>query len=504
MHTTHYQAVLRLDPVPGRTPVLHAPTIIGDVDVAFLSPLVAPGLDVAVSVREGITDLITRSGVSVRTLQPSGEELSAAIRSAGIGVGARFVVGALLVAAALSVSAHYARRRLPVRHHVVVVGSAVAATCLLTGASTALTYSPSRFAAYSTTGVLGTVQRNAGMLAGLEARAAQATPYLRNLLAVSQALQEKFVPGELSQPVAARFLLVSDVHGANQYSLMRTIIAEEQVDAVIDAGDLLNFGRVTEGEAAGVFRGIASLGVPYIFVRGNHDAAAPDDRAVLTRMARIPNVVLLQDAEGRFTELGFHGLRITGVGDPRYFGDDNQDPRGKERPAVEAFNRAMAGEPEPDLVVTHEPYAAEQVDRGRILVHGHMHSAAVEGHRIQVGTFTGGGVVSHFVERDGAELTGQPYAFDVATFGSRCTLTQLTRYTYRNLLEGRPAYDTVQVVNGATIDPLPAAPAPAAGGGAADAAPAGEQRTCSRLEPTSRRVVTAPPANGPTPPSTGP
>lgn len=483
VETAFYRAVVRLDPLPLHTPVLHSPTIIGDVDLAFTSPLIAPGVDVDLSVREEITTLLTRENVSVRSLQPSDAEISQAGRDAAIGVGIRFVAGAVVVAGVLSLLLHYPRRRIPDRAHYLAVGSALLVACLGTGASAALTYTPSRFTEYRTTGVLGTVQRNAGLLAGVEARAEQVQPYLRNLLAVSQALQEKFVPSDLSGPVAARFLLVSDIHGANQYSLMRTIITEEQIDAVIDTGDLLNFGRVQEAEAAGIFRGIQSLGVPYIFVDGNHDASSPTDEALLRRMDAVPNVVLLQDADGRHQRYSFHGLRITGFNDPRYFGDDAKDLQAKEAPASGAYNRAMEGQPESDIVLTHEPYAAEQVAAGRILVNGHIHTADRQNNRIQVGTFTGGGVVSHYSEGENAELTGQPYAFDVATFGSSCGLTQLTRYSYRNLLEGRPAYDTVQVVNGERIQPPPADAAPAAGDGGTAQGTTG--RRCSRLEPTS-------------------
>jgi predicted phosphodiesterase len=331
------------------------------------------------------------------------------------------------------------------------------------------------------------------MLTGVEARANAVTPYVRNLLAVSQALQAKFVPGELSKPVAARFLLVSDIHGANQYSLMRSIINEEQVDAVIDSGDLINFGRVEEAEATGLFRSIESLGVPYIFVGGNHDQSSPTDRALLERLRRIPNVVLLQGPQGNYHELSFHGLRIAGFNDPRWFGDDNKDPKAKEAPAADAFNRTMANEPEPDLVVTHEPYAASAVERARVLINGHIHSADLKGNRIQVGTFTGGGLFSHYTTGEDAELTGQPYAFDIVTFGSSCNLTQLTRYSYRNLLEGRPAYDAIQVINGTTIDPTIQPPAEQQQGAPP---PAGStQRSCSRVEPTTTRTITPVPAD---------
>lgn len=524
VETSHYRATLRLDPVPQHTPTLHSPTIVGDVDLAFTSPVVAPGLDVAVSVREEITDLLSRGPVSVRALQPTDEEVSAAIREAAVGLGWRFALGAAVVAIALSVAVHYARRRRPEGIHLVMVATALVAVSGGTGLSTALTYQPERFAALSTTGVLGTVQRNAGLLAGVESRAEQATPYLRNLLALSQALQEKFVPTDLTQPVvSARILLVSDIHGANQYALMRTIVEQEGVDAVIDTGDIINFGRVQEGEAAGIFRGIESLGVPYIFVSGNHDQSSPTDRALIRRMAQVPNVVLLQDPEGAHRELSFHGLRITGFNDPRYFGDDGEDPVGRQAPAVDAYNAAMEDEPESDLVLTHEPYAATAVARGRVLLNGHIHTSVLDGSRIQVGTFTGGGVVSHFIATEDEELRGQPYAFDLLSFGPHCALTQLTRYTYRNLIEGRPAYDNIQVVNGATIDPrgaeesraaeaaLPALPVPAGSAGsptspaspggpepAGAPVPEGEQpRTCSPLaETTLRQVPTASPEDG--------
>lgn len=502
VHTDNYRAVVRLGVLPSRTPVLHSPTVVGDVDVAFASPLLAPSIDVSVSVREGITRLLTADNVTVRELQPSDEELSRAIRDAAIGVGLRFVLGAGIIALMLSSSLHYGRRRRPGGTHLTLVATAVTATCIVTVAGMAATYQPRQFLALTTTGVLGTVQRSAGMLKGtpgmlqgVEARAEQVTPYLRNLLAVSQALQEKFVPAELDQPVAARLLLVSDIHGANQYSLMKSIVEKEGIDAVIDAGDLINFGRVPEARAAGLFSGIESLGVPYIFVRGNHDADSSTDTALLSALARIPNAVLLQRPDGDYTDYSLHGLRITGFNDPRWFGDDNKNFKDKERPAAEAFNAAMKDQPVPDIVVTHEPYALPDVAKGRILINGHIHTAALDGNRIQVGTFTGGGVVSHFTEGEDAELTGQPYAFDIATFGQNCRLTQLARYSYRNLLEGRPAYDSIQVINGDRIESSAAPDKQAAEPPPDEASP----RTCGALDPTSATIIPQVDADSPNP-----
>jgi hypothetical protein len=126
-------------------------------------------------------------------------------------------------------------------------------------------------------------------------------------------------------------------------------------------------------------------------------------------------------------------------------------------------------------VVTHEPVAANMVNSATLLINGHLHKDELEGNRIGVGTFTGGGTVSHFLldkqsptanksqsESQGGsgsenggdqsgELPGQPYAFDIAAYGEACDLTSLTRYTFRNLIQGRPVYDDVSVINGKTI-----------------------------------------------------
>ena len=151
--------------------------------------------------------------------------------------------------------------------------------------------------------MLGTLQRNQGILSDVEARATQVAPYLRNLLALSTALQQKYSAAPLAADTSVRVLLVSDIHGGNQYSLMRAIVEEEGIDLVVDAGDLVNFGTVEEGEAAGIFAGIESVGVPYLFVRGNHDATSATDTSVLDRMSRMPNVVLLQPPTGGYTEV---------------------------------------------------------------------------------------------------------------------------------------------------------------------------------------------------------
>jgi len=485
VETSNYAATIRLSPLPARTAVLHSPTIVGDVDLGFHSPFIAPGIEVSASVKDSITSAFTRTNVDIASLQPSGDEISAALQEAAQGVGWRFVTGAAVVALGLSLALHYWKWRRPSdRRHLVVVFTALLAGSVATAGSIVATYRQANFASFRTTGLLLQVENNRALLQDISSRSSQVTPYVLNLLALSKSLQENLVPADLDQQVSTRVLLVSDIHGQNQYGLMRSIVDAEKIDAVIDTGDLVNFGTVAEADAAGIFSGIQSLGVPYIFTSGNHDQSSPTDRALRDRMGRIPGVVLLQPSDTSYTTYGLHGLRVAGFNDPRYFGDDAKDTDKKQRPAVDAFNRSMADQPVPDIVVAHEPGAASGVDRAEVRINGHLHTAGLDNSRITVGTFTGGGVVSHYVEEPDGELRSQPYAFDIAAYDTSCRLATLTRYEYRNLIEGAPVYDNVTVVNGATIETARQAGA--------------RPRTCSAADPTERVSVPLVPPDTPT------
>src|SRR5450631_2641588 len=455
VQTNHYRAEVRLSALPTFTSTIHSPTSFGDLDLEFTSAYLAPGIDATVQVRETITALFNDRRVSIQSLQPSSKEITDALGSGVTQLGLKFSGGALVVGVGAIVLIAYARRRRPTARQAVSVG--IAAVLAIGGTAVGIlgTYQPDKLTSFRTTGLLGTVRSNAGLLASVQARAQAATPYVTNLLALSAALQAKFVPADITKPSAARFLLVSDIHGANQYPVMKRIIDDEKITAVIDSGDLLNFGSVTEAELSGIFTSIKNLGVPYIFVRGNHDASGLADQALLDRMATIPNVVLLEPTPQSYTELDINGVLLAGFNDPRFFGDDNKSISQKEQPAADAFNRAFANRPRPDIVITHEPSAAKMVASATLLVNGHLHKDELEGNRVGVGTFTGGGTMSHFIVAntgdEPGELAGQPYAFDIAVYGQSCDLTSLTRYTFRNLIQGQPVYDDVSVINGKTI-----------------------------------------------------
>ncbi len=505
VETDHYRATLRLSPLPWQTSTLHGPTTFGDIDLDFGGWAPAPGIDATVQLKASVTELFEQRPVSLELLEPQPHEVDDALRSAIVQLGGKFLGGVLVTQAIIVVLVRRSGR--PRRRGTLLKVAAVAAAGALVVPSVGAWYAyrPDNLASFRTTSLLSTVRSNAGLLADVRVRAQQAIPYVQNLLALSQALQEKFVPSGLGGPAGARFLLVSDIHGANQYPIMKQIIEDEHIDAVIDTGDLLNFGNVKEAEVAGLFQSIESLPVPYLFVRGNHDASSPDDQSLLRRMSRIPNVILLEPSRGHYTEVDVHGVSVAGFNDPRWFGDDNQDNAEKQKPAAEAFRRAFEGRQHADIVASHEPAAVESVQAASIRVNGHMHSADREGNRIQVGTFTGGGTVSHFLtgqapdnpqeRQDEGELPGQPYSFDIAVFGQDCSMQSLTTYTYRNLIQGRPVYDDVSVVNGRKIanPPEPGRTCTAAQGITTREVDASEPRDAEPpTTPVPRRTPTVP------------
>ncbi len=465
--TKHYSAQVSFSLDPRDNGVIRARTVFGDVRVGFEG--LAPGIEVSPKVKANITDVIASGSPDLRSLQPSQPELDAAIASAARSLVWRFLLGgllgALLVAAFEATFVPLWRRREPpaIRlGHLVVpaaVGSVLAVA--LVGAGVRLTYSSARQVSFATTGLIGVVDQNKDLLSGVEARAQQVTPYLRNLLALSGALQDKYAPTPTGGDPALRLLLVSDIHDGNSYSLMKTIVEEEKIDAVIDAGDIVTFGRAEELDAADIPAGIQSLGVPYLFIRGNHDAASAGDPAILDRLARVPDVILLQPDATTYTQVTINGIRIAGFNDPRYFGDSGKNTAEAQKPATAQFRATFEGRDRLDIAVSHEPSAVRGLNVADLLVNGHMHVPALEGNRIQIGTFTGGGPFSHYLENTaGEELVGQPSAFDIAAFGGTCQLQSLTRYTFHNVIEGRPVYDGVSLVNGASIEAAPAKDAP--------------------------------------------
>ncbi len=480
--TDHYQVEASLDLSPWRWSRIRSFTTVGDLTISFNTPFPAAGVEARPQIKRSIVGTVDPvSSAPTPSLVPTKAEITEAGRQLIVNLTVRYLIGVLLVVVFVLAATHLRWNRN--RRKGLLLGLVAGVISMsYTAASAVVTYRPEQVKTYSTTELLATLQSSPKVLASIESRAGQVEPYVTNWLQLQNALQERFISPEVAKADTVRFLLVSDIHGTNEYAVMKKIVDSEDITAVIDTGDMLNFGEVSEGELSGLFKGIAGLGVPYIFVDGNHDATSRLDETLLRRLSTIGNVILPDPTAEDFQLVSIAGVRIAGMNDPRFYGDSNSDVGAVEKPAAVKFAEAVKDVPDLDIALSHEPTASDAIDVGTVKIRGHLHHASLDGHTIGVGSFTGGGLMSYYrngavevaTDEPGAELVGQPQAFDILRYNADCSINSLQRLVYSDLIEGSPKYDSVTVINGSSVSST----TPTAG------------RRCVSTEPTSKTPVT--------------
>lgn len=235
------------------------------------------------------------------------------------------------------------------------------------------------------------------------------------------------LPVGLDQENLLTVLHVSDIHDNPQaYDVIEQLNSQFAIDLVIDTGDIVSWGTPVETQQLGV---IGELDVPYVFVAGNHDGAAAE-----AKIAEQPNATVLQNEV-----VTVAGLRIAGIGDPRFAADDDSDAGGWE-----AGTEAMAAsgfqlgdtitaydeehpEAPVDLALMHDPTQPQGLEgRVPLVLSGHMHTSKVELDRDGSGTdwFTvgstggalaSGGVAPVLQGDDPLDLTARMLYFDKST-----------------------------------------------------------------------------------------
>lgn len=174
---------------------------------------------------------------------------------------------------------------------------------------------------------------------------------------------------------ATKVLLVSDIHlNPAAWPVIRSTVQQYEIDIVVDAGDLTDHGSSLEDAFAAP---ISTLGVPYVFVRGNHDSTSTE-RAVAAQ----DGATVLQ---GAVVEVA--GLRFLGSGDPRFTPDQSTRLPGEDENArveaaadllaTTASDAAAAAEPV-DIAVVHDPVGGRRLDGAvPLILSGHTHQREV-------------------------------------------------------------------------------------------------------------------------------
>ncbi|MEU3522786.1 metallophosphoesterase [Streptomyces sp. NPDC038707] len=177
------------------------------------------------------------------------------------------------------------------------------------------------------------------------------------------------LPAYRPDPSTIRVLHVSDIHlNPASWKIIGSLVKQYQVNVIVDSGDTMDHGTAAEN---GFLDPVRELGVPYVWVRGNHDS-----RTTQRYLERMRNVRVLD--EGRAVTVA--GLRFAGTGDPQFTPDRSAVPGGEaaERLAGARLASALrdqqaAGTPV-DVAVAHEPTAAEETDGlVPLVLCGHLH-----------------------------------------------------------------------------------------------------------------------------------
>ncbi len=284
------------------------------------------------------------------------------------------------------------------------VATVMAAVAVLGGVTWA-TFDGSRLSQPRFTGLLSSapyVQRRTTTLAerleGYRSGLSDFVQSVTTLYALGDQLQT-FDPSEGGDVTTV--LHISDLHlNPLGFDLTGRLVRQFKVDAIVDSGDISTWGSTAEQSFVGR---IGGFGVPYVFVRGNHDSSG-----VAAAVARQRGAVVL---DGQVSTVA--GLQIAGIGDPRNTpAEGSGDTIGKG--AVEESVTTLAGvieqydaqhEDAPvQIAVVHDPTRLSGLQGAVPLVlAGHLHKRAVsvtDGTRLMVEGSTGGaGVTSAGLQR---------------------------------------------------------------------------------------------------------
>jgi predicted phosphodiesterase len=211
--------------------------------------------------------------------------------------------------------------------------------------------------------VMEAVDRGVRSFEELRSRYETGAERLSNLLALVAE------PNQSPSEDSVSILHVSDIHSNPLgVEVAKQLARRFGVDAVIDTGDLTSFGEAIEGRIGDL---IGSIGVPYLFVPGNHDSFS--NRAEL---GDVDNVELLDET---LTEV--RDVSVLGWADPTFTAsNETSTEEGNEIREAEAEDVAAEVETvAPDVLAVHDARLAEtSIGAVPLVLAGHTHERSFE------------------------------------------------------------------------------------------------------------------------------
>jgi predicted phosphodiesterase len=355
------------------------------------------------------------------------------LRDLGRGLVIRLVLGGLVLGA-------IALGLIPGRRwQTVVAGSAGGglATLLLVG-GTAITFNVEAFDEPRFTGAL---QRAPVVLEALNKQ--QITiPQVRSRYEtaagrLSELLTLLTVPDADPRDETVALLHVSDIHSNPiGIEIARQLASQFDVDAIVDSGDLTNFGVHLETRIAEL---VGDMPAPYYFVAGNHDSLA-----VQLSLEELDNVTVL---DGDTTAI--EGIEVLGIADPTYTNWNRLPPGEAADIRLEAGDEVaeQVAALQPDVLLVHDRRLAE-VSLGQVplILSGHYHKQILDqqdGTRILAVGSTGASGLTSFtldaMQNYEAEIVyfrdATAVAIDYVRFSGLGADFEITRATLDPLIE---------------------------------------------------------------------
>jgi predicted phosphodiesterase len=217
--------------------------------------------------------------------------------------------------------------------------------------------------------------------------------------------------GELDGDGTVRVLHISDLHlNPAGFDLADRLADQFDVAAVVDTGDMGTWGLPPE---PGLAANIGRFGVPYLFVKGNHD-----DNDMVRAVAANDNARVL---DGTGTEVA--GIRFFGVADPTFSpGKGHQVDELEELKVERSVAVANALDRQalrPDVLLVHDGRLATYA-RGHVatVLDGHLHRFGTEitnGTRSLMSGTTGAGGPDNFRATDPPPAEAEVVYFDPTT-----------------------------------------------------------------------------------------
>jgi predicted phosphodiesterase len=308
-----------------------------------------------------------------------GEQVVHDLRGAVITVAVRSALAAVAGALVLGLLVFRRRWRL-----VALSGAVSGAVVLSGGAVAAATWNPAAINEPEYDGLLASAPSVVGNAQDIVANFSKYEDQLAKLVTNVSRLYDvtSTLPAYQADSSTIRVLFVSDLHlNPTAWDVIRSVTDQFHVDLIVDGGDLTDHGSAAENTYVDQ---IATLGVPYVWVRGNHDSLVTQ-----AAVADQPNAVVLDGAKP--VEVG--GLRFIGYGDPRFTPDKNtrdQAPPASVKQVGLAMADALRAEPadQPvDVAVVHDGAAAPEMDGlVPLVLSGHYHRR--EQHALPGGTLS--------------------------------------------------------------------------------------------------------------------